>query len=108
MDVVVGQTLGGDGLNRFRFGFFLRGQAMVVEHVEKIGIAAGIELVGSFQLDATLIEQVGQNAVSDGGPHLGFDVIADEGDISFLKTLGPYGVAGDKYRYVVDERNIRF
>ena len=70
MDVFVGQAMGGNGLNRFRFGFFLRGQAITVEHVEKIGVATGIELVGPFQLDAALLEQVSQYPVGNGRPNL--------------------------------------
>ena len=108
MDIVVDQPLGGNGLNGFRFGFFLRGQAMSVEHIEKISVASGIELVGPFQLDTTLLEQVGQDAVGNGRPNLGLDVITDNRNILCLKTLGPYGVAGDKYWYIVDKCNIGF
>ena len=56
MDIAVEQPLGGNGLNGFRFGFFLRGQAMSAEHIEKISVASRIELVGPFQLDTTLLE----------------------------------------------------
>ena len=75
---------------------------MSVEHIEKIGVAAGIELVGSFQLDTTLLEQVGQDAGGNGSPNLRLDVITDNRNILCLKTLGPYGVAGDKYRYIME------
>jgi len=95
MDIVVDQPLGGNGLNGFRFGFFLRGQAMSVEHIEKISVAAGIELVSPFQLDTTLLEQVGQYAVGNGRPNLRLDVITDNRNILCLKTLGPYGIAGN-------------
>jgi len=65
-------------------------------------LASRIELVGPFQLDTTLIKQVGQNSVGNGRPNLGLDVITDNRNILCFKTLGPYGVAGDKYRYIME------
>ncbi|SVE20222.1 uncharacterized protein METZ01_LOCUS473076, partial [marine metagenome] len=41
-------------------------------------LASRIELVGPFQLDTTLIKQVGQDAVGNGRPNLGLDVITDK------------------------------
>jgi hypothetical protein len=41
-------------------------------------LASRIELAGSFQLDTTILEQVGQDAVGNGRPNLGLNVITDK------------------------------
>ena len=41
--------------------------------------------------------------MSDGGPQLGFDVIADQRQIFLRKALLPLEIAGNKDRYVVDK-----
>ncbi len=80
MDVFIAQTPGGYGLNSLCLGYFLGGKATAAEHVEEIGVATGIELISTLQLDATFLEQIGQRAVNDGCAHLGLDVITDDGD----------------------------
>ena len=47
------------------------------QHVEKIGIAAEIQLICSLQFHAAFPEQMGQDAVDNGSPDLGFDVVSD-------------------------------
>jgi hypothetical protein len=45
--------------------------------------------------------------VRDGGAHLAFDVVADDGHAGFGKLRRPFGVAGDEHRDGVDERGLR-
>ncbi len=77
----------------------------MLEHVEKIGIAPGIELVRALQLDAALLEKIGQDAVGDGGAHLRLDVVTDDRNVFVRKALAPRRIAGDKDRNVVDKSN---
>jgi hypothetical protein len=87
---------------------FLDLQPRAVRHVEEVGIAAGVELVGPVELHAALGEQVGQHAVDDGGAQLRLDVVADDRDAGLLEALRPALVAGDEDRDVVDEGDARF
>jgi hypothetical protein len=75
----------------------------MVRHVEKVGIAAGVKLVGALQLDAALREQISQHAVDDRRPQLCLDIVADDRDAGLRKAVSPFGVTGDEYRDVVDE-----
>ena len=75
---------------------------MPVEHIQKIGIAAGVQLVGTLQFHAAFLEQIRQGPMDDRGPHLGFNIIADKRQISFFKALGPFRIAGDKHRDVIE------
>src|SRR5205807_1126736 len=70
--------------------------AAAFEHVEKIGIAADIELAGPFQAHATIAEQTGQYAVDDGGADLTLDVVADDGQAMLLEAAPPCRLAGDE------------
>ena len=76
---------------------------MRFEHVEEVGVAAGVELVGAVELDAALGEQVGQHAMDDGGAELRLDVVADERHAGAAEALGPSAIAGDEDRDAVDE-----
>ena len=89
MDVVVVEPLLGDRLHRLGLRDLLRGQPRAVRHVEEVGIAAGVELVGAVELDAALGEQVGQHAVDDGRAELRLDVVADDRHAGVAEALGP-------------------
>ena len=105
MDVVFVHTVGGHGLYSLGLGLFLGSQTVAVEHVEKIGVAAGIELIGTLQLDPALGEQIGQRAVNYSSTHLGLDVVTNNGDTGLFKMPCPpsFRIAGDKNRHIVDE-----
>ncbi len=77
---------------------------MAVQHVEKVGVAASIELVGTLQLDPTFGEQVSQNAVGNGCSQPGFNIIDDKEQAGLFKMIRPPSsrIAGDKNRNVVD------
>ncbi len=80
----------------------------MVRHVEEVGVAAGVELVGAVQLDAALGEQVGQHAVDDGRAQLRLDVVADDRHARRLELRRPFGVGSDEDGDVVDEGHARF
>jgi hypothetical protein len=67
--------LAGDGL---RLGNLFRFEALAFEHVHEIGVAAEIELIGAIEPHAAFAEQIGENAMRDGGADLRFDVVADD------------------------------
>ncbi len=76
---------------------------VALQHIEEIGIAAEIQLVGSFQLDAAIAEEPGQNAVHDGGADLRLDIIADHRQAAFDEAILPVFLAGDEDRDAVDQ-----
>ena len=92
-----------DRLHRFGLGRFLRGKPAPVEHVQEIGIAAGVELIGALDFYATLAKEIDDGAVQNGRAHLRFDVVADDRQIFVRKAFCPDRIAGDKDRDVVDE-----
>ena len=55
VDVFIRQALADHGLHRFGFRSFLRCQAGAIEHVQEIGVAAGVQLVGAHQFHAALV-----------------------------------------------------
>ena len=75
-----------DGLG---LGDLLRAQSGPVEHVEEIGIAAGVELVRAIELDAAIGEELGERPVHDGRAELRLDVVADGGNASAREPLAP-------------------
>ena len=86
MDVVGRQRhveLAGDGL---RLGDLLRFQPLPLQHIQEIGVAAEIELVGAIDAYAALAEQIGKHAVDDGGADLALDVVADQRQTALLRT----------------------
>ena len=47
-------------------------------------------------MHATVFEQIGQHAMGNSGPHLAFDVIADNGQAALGEAIGPILGAGDE------------
>ena len=108
MDVLVRQPFGGHRLHGLRLADLLGLEPVPGGHVEEVGIAAGVELIGPIELDPALGEQVGQHAMDDGGADLRLDVIADQRDAGRLETRRPFGIAGDEDGNGVDEGHARF
>src|SRR5579885_3376314 len=69
--------------DRLCFGYFFGLQALALEHIEKVGISAKIELKSAIDAHAALAKQVHQSAVKDGGAYLAFDIVADEREAAF-------------------------
>src|SRR5690606_6251062 len=78
-------------------------QTAVVEHVEEVGIAAEIQLVGAGQAHTPVLKQAGKHTVYDGGTHLALDVVADDGQVLPPEALRPLGIGGDEHRDGVHE-----
>src|SRR5438477_5203638 len=96
VNVFVGQTLVHDRLDRFSLGSFLRGQPGPAEHVEEIGIAAGVELIGALDFHAPLPEKIDNRAVEHGRAQLRFDIVADDRQIFVGEPLCPNRITGDE------------
>src|SRR5205807_8329902 len=82
---------------------FLRGEPAPIQHVEEIGVAAGIELIGAFDFYAALAEEIDDGAVENRRAHLRFDIVADERQVLIFEALYPGGIARDENRDVIDE-----
>ena len=76
-----------------------------VQHVEEVGVAADVQLVGVVELDAAVREELRQHAVHDGGAELRLDVVADDGNAPALEFRRPLRVGGDEHRDAVDHRD---
>ncbi len=96
--------VGGDGL---RLGDLLRLEAVAVQHVLEVHVAADVELHGALEADTAVLEELRHDAVGDGGTDLGLDVVADDGQAGVDELLGPLRVGGDEHRQGVDERAAR-
>ena len=83
-------------------GDFLGHQAFPFQHIEEIGVAAEVELVGIVDFGAPVFHQPGQHPVDDGGADLRLDVVADDRHAAFLKAVPPVILAGDEHGDAVD------
>ena len=95
----------GDGIG---LGDLLALEAFAFEHVEEVGVAAEVELVGAVDLDAAVHEEGGELAVQDGRADLAFDVIAEDGQTGVGEAFAPVFGGGDEDRDAVDEGAARF
>ncbi len=93
--------------DRLGLGDLLGLQALALEHVLEVHVAADVELVGAVEHHAAVLEQLGQHPVGDGRADLGLDVVADDRDAGVLELLGPHRVGGDEHRQRVDEGDAR-
>ena len=107
VDVVGVHLQAGDRGHRVGLGDLLGLQALALEHVEEVHVAADVELRGAQQLDAALVEEPGQHAVGDGGADLRLDVVADDRQARLLEALVPVVLARDEHRDAVHERRSR-
>ena len=63
-------------LNRLGFGDSFILQTTSIEHIKKIGISTGVNLIGSIQFDPTVLEEFYQGSMDDTRTHLGLDIIS--------------------------------
>ena len=103
VDVVGGQLVVHDRGDRVGLGDLLGLQALALEHVEEVHVAADVELRGAQHLHAAVVEQAGQRAVHDRRADLGLDVVADDRQAGLLEAVVPVVLAGDEHRDAVDE-----
>ena len=108
MNILVCQALTGHRLHRFGFRGFLRRESRAIQHVQKIGVAAGIQLIRAHKFHPALAKKIHQRPVHDGGAHLRLNIVTDKGQIFIGETLRPCRIARDEYRDVVDKTQACF
>ncbi len=81
----------------------LRLQPLALEHVQEVGVAAEVQLVGPVEADAAIHEQAGQDAVADRRADLALDVVADDRQALLGEAALPVRLAADEDRDRVDE-----
>ena len=94
------RDLRGDGV---RLRDLLRLEALALEHVQEVGVAADVQLVRALELHAAVFVQRREGAVHDRCADLALDVVTDDRQASLLEALGPVRLAGDEDGDVVDE-----
>src|SRR3984957_7141798 len=92
--------------DRLGLGNLLGLQALALQHVHEVHVAAEVQLIGPQQLDPAILEQLGQHPVRNGGANLGLDVVTDDRDASAGELLRPDRVGGNEDRQRVDERDL--
>ena len=82
-------------------------EALALEHVQEVGVAAEVQLVRAVDADAAVHEQAGQHAVGDRRADLALDVVADDREALLGEPALPVGLAADEHRDGVDEADAR-
>ena len=104
VDVVGRHLVVDDRGDRVGLGDLLGLQALALEHVVEVHVAADVELRRALELHAALAEQARQLAVDDRRADLGLDVVADDRQARLLEAVVPVLLAGDEHRDAVDHR----
>ena len=90
--------------DRVRLRDLLRLEALPLEHVAEVGVAADVQLHRPVEVDATVLEERRQDAVRDRRADLRLDVVADDRDARLLEPLLPVALARDEDRHAVHHR----
>jgi len=104
MHIGIGQVVGKLAGHGVSFADLLALQTGAIQHIVEVHVAADVKLAGVQQLDAAIVEQVGQHTVDNRRPDLALDVIADHGQPALREALLPVFLAGDEHRDAVDKR----
>ena len=107
VDVLLAQRLLELRLDGLRLRDLLRGQALALEHVLEVHVAAEVELIGPVELHSSIFEELRQYAMSDRRTHLTLDVVADDGDAGVREAFRPDGVAREEHREGIDHGDLR-
>jgi DNA-binding transcriptional ArsR family regulator len=78
-------------------------QALPLEHVQEVRVAAEVELIRPVDADPAVHEQARQHAVGDGRPDLALDVVADDREPFLGEPTLPVRLTSDEDRDRVDE-----
>ena len=78
--------LDGDGVG---LGDLLGFEPLALQHVQEVGVAAEVELVGAVDAHAASAKQAGQHAVGDRRADLALDVVADDRQAALLEARSP-------------------
>jgi len=76
----------------------------LTEHVEKIGVSSGIQLIRALDFHAALAEKIDNHSMQNRGAHLCFDIVADDREIFLGESFCPNRITGYENRNVIDER----
>jgi hypothetical protein len=98
-DVVVEHR--GDGV---RLRDLLRLEPVALQHVAEVRVAADVQLHRAVEVDASVLEERGQDAMRDRRADLRLDVVADDRNPGVLEALLPIRLAGDEDRHAVHHR----
>ena len=107
MDVVVVDLVVEHRGHGVRLADLLGLEALALEHVQEVGVAAEVQLVGAVDPDAAVHEEAGQHAVGDGRADLALDVVADDRQAALGESALPVRLAADEDRDGVDEADAR-
>ena len=91
VDILIRQSFAHDRLHGFGLRCFLGGEPVAIEHVEKIGVAAGVQLISALDLHATLAEKIDNRSMQNRRAHLRFDVVTDDRQILSAKRFDQTG-----------------
>ncbi len=106
VDIFVGQTFAHHRLDSFGLRNFFRGEPAAIQHVQKISVAASVQLIGAFELYAAFAEKIDNHPMQNRCAQLRFDVVANHRQIFIGEAFGPYRIAGDEDRDVESLRPI--
>ena len=90
--------------DRVRLRDLLRLEALALEHVQEVGVAADVQLHRLVEMHAALAEERREHAVGDRGADLRLDVVADDRHAGLLEALVPVVLARDEDRHAVHHR----
>src|SRR3954447_23150201 len=85
----------------------LRLEALALEHVEEVRVAADIQLHRLVEMHTPLAEERRQHAVRDRRADLRLDVVADDRQALLLEAVVPVVLTCDEDRHAVDHRAAR-
>ncbi len=95
--------LGGDGVGlRDLLGL----EAVTLEHVLEVHVAADVQLHGALQQDTAVLEELRHHAVRDGRADLRLDVVTDDRHAGLGELVRPLLGAGDEHREGVHEADL--
>ena len=107
MDVLVGDLVVEHRRDGVGLADLLGLEALALEHVQEVGVAAEVQLVRAVDAHAAVHEQAGQHAVRDRGADLALDVVADDRQALLGEPALPVGLTADEHRDRVDEPDAR-
>ena len=104
MDVFVRQPFAHDRLHGFGLGCFFGCEPSATEHVEKIGVSSGVQLIGALDFNAALAKKIDNHSMQNRGAHLRFDIVADDREVFLGESFCPNRIARDENGNVINER----
>ena len=104
VDVALADVVVEHRRDRVRLRDLLRLEALALEHVEEVRVAADVQLHRLVEVHAALAEEAREHAVRDRGADLRLDVVADDRHARLLEALLPVVLARDEDRHAVHHR----